>query len=414
MSIKVEIHQESSTMELPRIYSDALKDHLAKESQMAFVSGPRQVGKTTSGKMLADAYLNWDDSDDRELILAGPRALVTKFGFDRLAVAPSVVMFDELHKYPKWKSYLKGLYDSYGERLRILVTGSSSLSVYRRGGDSLMGRYFLYRMHPLSVAEVAGARVPVIGEPFIEPRETAEQDFSALWQHGGFPDPYLRRDSRFSRRWQNLRFEQLVREDIRDLTQIQQLDQLASLAQILRARSGEQLVYENLARQVRVAVDTLSRWVAALSSLHFGFMLRPWFKNLARALRKEPKWYVRDWALVDDDGKRAETFVACHLLKAVEGWNDLGLGEFDLRYLRDKEGHEVDFLIVKGGEPWSLIEVKLKDTSIGKALAQYQCKLSVPFAFQVVVDADYVAANCFERPGPPIVVPARTFLSQLI
>ncbi len=401
-------------MELPRIYTYLLKDHLAKESQMAFVSGPRQVGKTTSGRLLTDAYLNWDDSDDRELILAGPRALVTKLGFERLTSAPPIVMFDELHKYPKWKPYLKGLYDSYRGRLKILVTGSSSLSVYRRGGESLMGRYFLYRMHPLSVAEVTGARMPATCEPFLGAREIAEQDFSALWQHGGFPDPYLRRDSRFSRRWQNLRFEQLVREDVRDLTQIQQLDQLSSLAQILRTRSGEQLIYGNLARQVRVSIDTLRRWVSALSSLHFGFMLRPWFKNLARALRKEPKWYVRDWALVDDDGKRAETFVACHLLKAVEGWNDLGLGEFDLRYLRDKEGREVDFLVVKNGEPWSLVEVKLKDTSIGKALSQYQDKLSAPFALQVVVDADYVAANCFERPGPPLVVPARTFLSQLL
>ena len=381
---------------------------------MAFVSGPRQVGKTTSGKALADVYVNWDDMDDREIILAGPGALVTELGLDRLSTTPPVVMFDELHKFPKWKPFLKGLFDVHQHRLRVLVTGSSSLSVYRRGGDSLMGRYFSYRMHPLSVAELIGARVPNEGGPQLLPREIGAQDYSALWHYGGFPDPFVRSDSRFSRRWQALRFDQLTREDIRDLTQVQQIDQLSLLARLLRERSGEQLVYGNLARQVRVSIDTLMRWVGALSSLHFGFLLRPWFRNLTRALRKEPKWYLRDWALVEDDGKRAETFVACHLLKAVEGWSDLGLGEFQLSYLRDKERREVDFLLVKDGAPWCLVEVKYRDTKIGKALARYQTQLNAPFAFQVVVEADYVAADCFARPGPPLVVPARTFLSQFM
>ena len=140
----------------------------------------------------------------------------------------------------------------------------------------------------------------------------------------------------------------------------------------------------------------------------------PWFTNVARSLRKEPKWFLRDWSLVADAGKRAETFVACHLLKAVEGWTDLGLGEFRLAYLRDKGKREVDFIVIRDGRPWFLVEVKQSDTQLQAALGHFQRQLGAPQAFQVVIDADYVAADCFARAGEPLVVPARTFLSQLL
>ena len=186
------------------------------------------------------------------------------------------------------------------------------------------------------------------------------------------------------------------------------------MVRLLADRSAQQLVYVNLARQVRVAVDTVRRWVAALCDLHLGFLVRPGFRNVSRSLRKEPKWYLRDWASIGDMGRRAETFVACHLLKAVEGWNDMGLGTFGLGYLRDKEKREVDFLVVRDGEPWFLAEVKHRDESSSPSLRRYQDQVGAPFAFQVTMDADYVDADCFARPGGPLVVPARTFLSQLL
>ena len=144
----------------PRIYDSILVDHLTRNRQMAFVSGPRQVGKTTACRRQADVYVNWDDVDDRELILAGPRRLACAFDLDRLWDAKPVVLFDELHKFPRWKSFLKGFYDSYAEQVHIAVTGSSRLDVYRRGGDSLIGRYFPYRMHPFSVAEAVSQTLP--------------------------------------------------------------------------------------------------------------------------------------------------------------------------------------------------------------------------------------------------------------
>ncbi|MBM3789959.1 MAG: ATP-binding protein [Acidobacteria bacterium] len=381
---------------------------------MALVSGPRQVGKTTTCRGHARAYANWDNIDDRERILAGPARLVEHFEMDRLSEDVPVVLFDELHKYPRWKQFLKGFFDTHADRAKIMVTGSSRMDVYRRGGDSLMGRYFLYRMHPFSVAEILATDLPDPKQIVRPPRRIRPADFDALWKHGGYPEPFLKRDMRFSRRWQSMRLEQLVREDIRDLTQVQQIDQLEALVRILTSRSAHQLIYDNLAKQVRVSVDTVRRWVNILRSLHLGFIVRPWFRNVSRSLRKEPKWFLRDWASVQDPGDRAETFVGCHLLKAVEGWNDMGLGEFQLGYLRDKARREVDFLVVRDGSPWFLVEVKHGDQTLGGNLSYYQDQVKAPFAFQAVIDADFVNADCFAKPRGPVVVPGKTFLSQLL
>ena len=399
---------------LKRFYDSLLDEHLATHRQMVFVSGPRQVGKTTTCRNHATNYANWDNVDDRELILAGPGKLAERFQLNSLTKNIPTVLFDELHKYPRWKQFLKGFFDVYADSMRVIVTGSSRMDVYRRGGDSLMGRYFLYRMHPISVAEILRQDLPDPKRIVRPPGRIEAADFEALWLYGGYPEPYLKRDMRFSRRWQSLRLAQLVREDIRDLTQIQQIGQMELLVNLLAARSGHQLVYGNLAADVRVSVDTVRRWVEVLRNLHLGFLVRPWFKNVSRSLRKEPKWFLRDWASLEDPGEKAETFVACHLLKAVDGWNDMGLGKFELGYLRDKEKHEVDFLVVRDGKPWFLAEVKQNDESISQTLQYYQDQIKAPFAFQVVVDADYVDADCFAKARGPLVVPARTFLSQLL
>ncbi len=397
-----------------RIYDIIIEEHLKTQRQMVFVSGPRQVGKTTACLNHTNNYANWDNTDDREVILGGPDRIIERFKLNRLSEVHPVVLFDELHKYPRWKQFLKGFFDAFSDQIRIIVTGSSRMDVYRRGGDSLMGRYFLYRMHPFSVAELIHQDIPDQNRIIRNPGKISEQDFNALWTYGGYPEPFLKRDLRFSRRWQSLRTEQLLREDVRSLTQIQQIDQLEILIKLLAIRSSRQLVYANLAKDVRVSVDTIRRWINVMSSLHFGFLVKPWFKNISRSLRKEPKWYMRDWSEIADAGDRAETFVGCHLLKAVEGWTDLGFGNFQLSYLRDKEQRETDFVVIKDGKPWFLAEVKQHDGAVSKALRYYQEQTKAPFAFQIVIDANYVDADCFAGQQGPIAVPARTFLSQLL
>jgi uncharacterized protein len=203
-----------------------------------------------------------------------------------------------------------------------------------------------------------------------------------LFARGGFPEPYVRDDSRFSLRWQRMRAEQLVRGDVRDLTRIQELDQLALLVRLLASRSGAQLNYSALANEVRTSIDTVRRWIDALSALYHGFIVRPWFRNVARSLRKEPKWYLRDWSTVVDPGARSETFIACHLLKAVQVWEDLGLGSFQLYYLRDKDQREADFLVVRDDKPWFVVEVKTGEDRLSPTLAHFQSQIGAKHAFR--------------------------------
>jgi predicted AAA+ superfamily ATPase len=395
----------------PRIYSEILREHLAHNRQMAFVSGPRQVGKTTVCRGISSAYINWDDQDLREQILKGPAEVAQMAGLQKMQAEKPVLVFDELNRYPRWKTFLKGFFDVYGPFAKIMVTGSSRLDVFKRGGDSLMGRYFLYRMHPFSVAELAA---PVLRKTTCgPPHPLSEVEWAALWTYGGYPEPFVRRDPRFSRRWHNLRQTQLLREDVREMTRIQELDQLIALSAVLHERSGDQVVYAALAKQVRVSENTARGWLGALAALHVGFVVKPWHRNVAQAIRKEPKWFLRDWSMIQDVGKRAETFVACQLLKAVEGWTDLGFGHFDLFHIRDKQKREVDFLVTRDNRPWFLVEAKNAETHLTPALAIMQKQTGASHAFQVVIEEPYVESDCF-RHTTPIVVPARTFLSQLL
>lgn len=395
----------------PRLYESVLSDHLATHRQMAFVSGPRQVGKTTTCKGLSTVYLDWDNEDHREIILRGPAYVAAHAGLDQVSTSPVILTLDELHKYHRWKSFLKGFFDTYEDRVRIIVTGSARLEVYRRGGDSLMGRYFSFRMHPLSVAELI--RTEPSEDLIRPPTPLSSEEWEALLEHGGYPEPFLARSQRFSRRWRRTRAAQLFKEDLRDLTRIQQLDLMLNLGRLLEGRSGEQLVYSSLARTLRVSENTVRSWISTLVSLHFGFLVRPWYKNVTRSLRKEPKWFLRDWSGISDAGQRAETLVACHLLKAVEGWTDQGLGDFELRYVRDKEKREVDFLVVRDGEPWFLVEAKNSDTELSQSLVHFHEQLRCEHAFQVVVKADYVDTDVFSYKRP-VVAPFRSFFSQLI
>lgn len=393
-----------------RIYEKLLQRHLADDRQMAFVAGARQVGKTTVCRVLESVYLNWENETHRELILAGPESVARQAGLLELQSKLPVLVFDEIHKYRKWKGFLKGFFDTYEKNCRIVVTGSSRLDVYQRGGDSLMGRYFIYHMHPFSVGELADKFD--LDAVLHAPRSVSEEDWQALLRFGGFPEPFCKRSNAFSTRWRDMRRIQLLKEDIRDLTRIQELDQLAVLERLLSERSGDQLVYSSLGKQVRVSEVTIQSWIATLCSMHHGFIVRPWHKNLSRALRKEPKWYLRDWSGIQDPGKRAETLVACHFLKAVEFWTETGQGFFELRYIRDKEQNEVDFVVLRDNRPWFLVEVKQAERVLAPALKYFQQQTGAAHAFQVVMDLPYVAADCFKR-SDPMIVPARTLLSQL-
>ena len=394
-----------------------LLEHGDEYRQMAFLAGPRQVGKTTTAQGVATSskqslYLNWDAQEHRRILLAGPEAVAAKCGFDSLAGGVETVIFDEIHKYSKWKILLKGFFDLYGGRCRIIVTGSGRLNIYKRGGDSLMGRYFLYRMHPLSVAELL---TPTLLETEIRsPQKIPDQQFENLLAFGGFPEPFLAANKRFYNRWRRLRTEQLFREDLRDLSRIQDIGQVEILAENLIHQAGSLVNYSKLATAINVTVDTIRRWISTLESLYFSFSIRPWFTNIPISLRKQPKIYLHDWSLVADKGSRNENFIACHLLKAAQWWTDTGLGNYQLYFIRDKEKREVDFVITRDNQPWLLVEVKSSGKAqLSRHLGSFQQKTGAQHALQVAMDMDYVDADCFAAQRP-VIVPAKTFLSQLV
>ena len=401
---------------MKRLYNALIKQHFNEAAQMLLLAGPRQAGKTTIAKTWlgeqsgTNCYLNWDNQDNRALLLQGPAAIATTLGIPQLQSTKAHLVFDEIHKYSHWKTFIKGFYDTYKDDCRIAVTGSAKLDIYQRGGDSLMGRYFIYRVHPFSVAECLR---PMPRESLIAPPiKMQREQFEVLWHFGGFPEPMLKQDQRFYNRWQLLRKQQLFREDIRDLTRIQELKQLELLGQFVEYQAGQLITYHNLATKTRVASDTIRRWLNILEEVYFCFRIQPWTHNVARSLLKEPKIYVWDWSVVADPGQRAENFIASHLLKAVHLWTDVGFGEFGLYFIRDKEQREVDFLVTKNNQPWFLVEVKKNDRHISPALLRFHEALKTEHAFHVVIDMDYVDADCFAHKRP-LVVPAITFLSQL-
>ncbi len=381
---------------------------------MIFVGGPRQVGKTTIAKSLLQNslgfYLNWDDPDDRNLILSPYLNIEKKLPTPQLGQEKPLIIFDEIHKYKNWKNHVKGFFDKYNERCHILVTGSTKLDT--RSGDSLMGRYFSYTVCPLSVREIS--QKFDFNEVPASPFKVDEKLYRQLWEFGGFPEPFLKGSKRFSNMWQKLREQQLFREDIRDSHNIKDFMQFELFAKLTKNFAGKSINYTSFSKHIRVADQTIRRWFDLLDLNYYGFRISPWTKNISRSLIKEPKFYLWDWSEIEDEGAKFENFIAVHLIKFIHYYNDMGLGTANLHYLRTKDRKEVDFIVTLNQKAWFLIECKLSDShKISPDLYFFKDQTKAKHAFQVVYNMDYIDEDCFKEEGP-IIVPAKTLLSQLV
>lgn len=351
---------------------------------MAFVSGPRQVGKTTLGQRLLETpsnYYNWDDQAFRKAWVRNPVEALAGRG-------PGPVLLDEIHKDRRWKGRLKGLYDLRGKELAILVTGSARLDLFRRGGDSLLGRYVPYRLHPFSVGEcnrppdpdqAIQAALPGPGAA-VEPRFPWDE----LMALGTFPETLLGGSVRKAKRWSRLRQERLVFEDVRDLRQIRDVQALRVLVDLLPERVGSLLSVNSLREDVGVAYATVRDWVQMLETLYHCFLVRPHGGSLKRTLKAEPKLYLYDILQLDAAPPRLENLTALHLLKACHYWTDLAYAEFDLRFLRTREKEEVDFVVTRDGHPWLMIECKSGQVTPSRVLVKFAELLDCPHRVQLV------------------------------
>lgn len=331
-----------------------LEDSIRKDlkEKIVILSGPRRVGKTTLARQLISphAYLNYDSTKDRDIIRK-----------EQWTRAVELVVFDELHKMKNWKSWIKGIYDTEGVRPALLVTGSARLETYRKEGDSLAGRFFAYRLHPLTVREI---------REFLD--ESPKDALDNLLKYGGFPEPYLKKNETEARRWRRTHVDTIIRGDLLDLEKVRDLRSMEILIELLRSRVGSGTSFSALAEDLQVSIHTVKHWLQILENLCVVFSVRPYHRRIARSLLKEPKYYFYDSGAVESDlSAKLENVVATALLREIHYLEDTTGRRMSLHYLRDKEKHEVDFLVVADGKPTLLVEVKTSDDNFSKSLFRF-------------------------------------------
>ncbi len=348
-----------------RYIAAQVKEDLQKK--MVFIGGPRQVGKTTLSKSLQKSftYLNWDEASHREAILKNK-------------LPPSgLIILDEIHKYKLWRNWVKGKFDTLNQSHQFLVTGSARLDLYRHSGDSLQGRYFYYRLHPLSVAELS---------------INTKTDFMDLLHLSGFPEPYFSGQIKDRNRWARDYRTRFLSEDLTSLERVDDLGTLELLMLRLPDLVGSPLSINSLREDLQKSHKTISRWIDIFERLYGLFRLSPLGGPKIKAVKKEQKHYHYDWALCPEQPQKLENLVACHLLKWVHYKQDTEAAPLELRYFRDSDGREVDFVITEKNIPVILIEVKTSSKEISKSLKYLKAKYPKTKAFQIHLDAkvDYV------------------------
>lgn len=346
-------------MNFTRSIFQHIKDDL--KSKMVFIGGPRQVGKTTLAKVFIenkDQYLNWDLLEDRELIskhLINPKL--------------KCVVLDEIHKYVRWRTLVKGLFDKYAPHLSIIVTGSAKLDHLRKGGDSLFGRYHYYRLHPFTLGEVD--------------RNYSRQTTQRLLNFSGFPEPYLTQNEDSYRRWKRERINRVVYQDLRDLDTVRELSHIELLVGMLPQKVGSPLSIKSLQEDLEVSPNTVSRWIEVLETIYYCYRILPYGPKKVRAVKKSQKLYLWDWAEIEDPGARFENMVAGHLLKYCHFLEDTQGFKMELRYLRDTDLREIDFVVLQENKPLFAVECKSGEKNISKHIHYFRERTPIPQFYQV-------------------------------
>jgi len=361
-------------MESRDLYVNIWRD-LAAEKSMVFLAGPRQSGKTTLAHIISESftntlYFNWDIAQHRTRLIENPNFFEA---VERKDSSTPLIIFDEIHKYKEWKNYLKGVYDQFRDSYQFLVSGSGRLDIYQKGGDSLAGRYYLFHLWPFTVAELGRRNIPIedwLREPLKVRMEETEK-LTEIWSHlstlSGFPEPYLSGRMATYRRWTNAYSQQLIREDVRDLTGIKSIGDTELLYLLLPSKVGSPISIPSLARDLRVSYNSVRSWLSVFERFFLIFSIGPWRPRIARAIQKERKIYLFDSPKIEEPAARFENMVALELWRAVTSWNDMGYGSFSLHFIKNKEQQEVDFLIAKERNPFLLVEAKLSEMEVAPA-----------------------------------------------
>lgn len=387
-------------MERTRYLYDLIVPEHLKSRKMILISGPRQVGKTTLSKQIGSnfknhTYLNWDDIDDRLRI--------------RNREFSSFTILDEIHKSKQWKSFVKGIYDKSKEEVLLCITGSSRIDVYKKGGDSLIGRYFHYLLHPFSAGELSNNHIVlpknIDCENYQDIQETVIND---LLKFSGFPEPFLRKEEVFYKKWRNQRLEKILKEDLRDLENLKMIELVEYLYQLGKNTVGSTFSINSFRETLNISFPTTAHYWKILESLYLYFSIPPYSKSIARSLTKERKAYLWDYADLTNESAAFENLIASHLLKYVHFLQNTYGENINLFYIRDREKREVDFLLEYENKPWMLIETKLDTTEIHKNSLYYKNNLNVPYSIQVIKKP-----HVFIKKDAQIILSANKFLGVL-
>ncbi len=354
------------------IYAAILKD---LERKIILLSGPRQVGKTTLSKTFFSTrqYLNWDLMEHRPIVL--------KKAWDR---SYDLLILDELHKMAKFKSFLKGIYDTEGVKPRILVTGSARLDITKKLGDSLAGRYLPFRLHPLDLWELKNFG----GEQY----QDLKKNYESLKAYSGFPEPFFLASSGEYQRWAKTHQDIILKQDLLDLESVRNISSLETMLSLLQGRVGSTVSARSLAEDLHKDSKTIQNWLMILENLYLFFRVPPYHKNLARALTKEPKYYFYDLARVQgDEGAILENLVALSLQKQLDYLGDAHGIFGQLYFVRTRDGEEIDFYVhwensVK--HPPLLIEVKTSDSNLSRGLTKLGASFPQAKKIQLVLNLD--------------------------
>ncbi len=340
------------------------------DSKMVFLGGPRQVGKTTlalsllgGGSKGHPAYLTWDLEADRKRIVG------VQLPFDQ-----KVLVLDEIHKYARWRNLIKGIYDKHGDSTKFVVTGSARLDYYRKGGDSLLGRYHYYRLHPYSLTELDS--------------ELRPDSVRLLLTMGGFPEPLVMSSERFYRRWRRERITKIVKEDLRDLENVREISLVEALVDALPRRVSTPLSINSLSKQLEVAHETVEKWISILENLYMVYRVAPYQGGKLDLVKKAQKIFFWDWCQAPEGGQRFENFIASHLLKYCHFMEDSEGHMMELRYLLDVKGREIDFVVLKDRKPLFGVEVKSSNREISNSIKYFSARSKIPIFYQVHLESD--------------------------
>ncbi len=376
---------------IPRRVEKYAFDEALTGRHMVFLAGPRQVGKTMLAKNwlekkgCSSLYFNWDDISTRQAFVNNSRFFESPAR--SLGIRDPWIVFDEIHKRSRWRDILKGAYDVFGEEFRFLVTGSARLDLFRRSGDSLAGRYNLFHMMPLSIAETINLQkgpfflaeeslaqlIKSFEEQISRPvSSSVEETYQHLWRYGPFPEPFLKQNERFSRKWHQDYLSLVAGEELKGISKVVEIDKVENLLFLMPSRIMAPLSMANLARELEVAHTTVKVWLEQLRRLYLLFPVTPWAKRVARSLRREKKWYFLDWYYVTEESGRLENMVATYLYRACLALTDMGYGNYRLHYLRTLDKQEIDFIVEADNKPILAVEVKLNEIQLSRTLQNRQ------------------------------------------